>query len=243
MLILVPPSEGKATRRRGSAMSLDDLSHPELNPARRELIDALAETSSRPNACELLGVSPTLADQVAANLRLDRAPALKASDLYTGVLYDALDFDSMAPATRRRAHRQVRIFSALHGVLSPTDRIAPYRLSAGASLPDIGGVAAWWRARLTGLDDAWAGQLLIDCRSADYRAMWRPSDRSRWVRIEVPGASHSAKHTRGLLARRLTDEGRAPTRPEQVAAALGDWVDSLTGDAKTGWTLSVHQQA
>lgn len=238
MLILLPPSEGKATRRRGQPMSLQRLSLPALETARADLMAALTDASSRPDALAVLGVGESLAADVEANLRLGTAPALKVSELYTGVLFDALDLASLDVDERRRAVRQVRVFSALHGVLSLTDRVSPYRLAVGVDLPGVGAVSAFWRERLGLLDQEWSQELLVDCRSGSYRAMWRPSERSRWVRVEVPAASHFAKRTRGLVARALVRPPGRLTRPHQLLDVLAAFSPELTGGA-SGWTLTV----
>lgn len=242
VLILLPPSEGKTSRRRGTPMRLDRLSTPELTPARSAVIAALAEASARPDAAELLGVGASLADEVAANRALETAPALRADDLYTGVLFEALALSGLDEASRRRAQRQVRVFSALHGVLALSDRVSPYRLAAGVSLPGLGPVTGFWREHLRVLDEQWAGDLLVDCRSTTYRAMWRPRDRSRWVCVEVPGASHSAKHTRGLVARALVQHQGRLSRPAQLVEALAPFDPELSG-GETGWTLKVRAVA
>ena len=43
MLILLPPSEGKTTPRRGKPLDLGGLSFPELEPHRAEVLDAFVK--------------------------------------------------------------------------------------------------------------------------------------------------------------------------------------------------------
>ena len=57
MLILLPPSESKATRSRGAALRPEALSFPELTGARAQVAAALATVSAREDAPEVLGVS------------------------------------------------------------------------------------------------------------------------------------------------------------------------------------------
>jgi hypothetical protein len=79
VLILLPPSEGKApTRRRGRPVDLDALSLPELTPTRRLVLDALVAASGRPEALALLGLGEGLRGEVERNLLLPRAPAQAA---------------------------------------------------------------------------------------------------------------------------------------------------------------------
>ena len=148
MLILLPPSESKANRRRGRPADPSTWSFPELGPTRARVAAALAEVSRSPDAPALLGVSPGLLDEVARNLVLDTAPATPAAEVYTGVLYDALGLATLDTAARRRANRWLVVISALHGAVRPGDRITAYRLSMGSTLPGLGPLASVWRPAL-----------------------------------------------------------------------------------------------
>ena len=91
MLILLPPSESKANRRRGRPADAATWSFPELAPTRERVAAALAEVSRSPDAAALLGVSDGTARRGGAQPRARHAPATPAAEVYTGVLYDALD--------------------------------------------------------------------------------------------------------------------------------------------------------
>ena len=213
MLILLPPSESKANRRRGRPADPSTWSFPELGPTRAKVAAALAEVSRSPEAPALLGVSASLLDEVARNLVLDTAPATPAAEVYTGVLYDALSLATLDTAARRRANRWLVVVSALHGAVRPSDRITAYRLSMGSTLPQLGPLAALWRPALDQVLPGLAARgVVVDCRSAPYAAAWRPGAdlAPRWVQVRVPGASHLAKHTRGLVARHLCEVGAQP---------------------------------
>lgn len=231
MLILLPPSEGKAVGTRGAALELGQLSFPELTDARTRAIDALVEASARPDALDVLGAPAGAADRVAANVDLWRAPTLRAADLYTGVLYDALDLASLDAAAKRRANRRLVVISALFGALHPGDRVPSYRLSMGVDLPGIGPLAKAWREPLGEVLPGAAGRgVVVDLRSSTYVAAWRPTGElaERTVAVHVvrdgPGGrtavSHMAKHTRGLVARQLLASGADPRSPEELAEAL-----------------------
>ncbi|HEX6918465.1 MAG TPA: peroxide stress protein YaaA [Phycicoccus sp.] len=245
MLILLPPSESKWNRRRGAPADPATWSFPELAPVRERVSTALAEVSASPDATEVLGVSPGLLDEVARNLALAELPGTPAAEVYTGVLYDALALASMDPAARRRAHRWCVVVSALHGAVRLRDRITAYRLSMGVDLPGVGPLAAAWRPVLDAPLTAAAGTgAVVDCRSAAYAAAWRPGPAvaSRWVQVRVPGASHHAKHTRGLVARHLCEAGVAARTVPAVAEVVGEGFDvELHEPARPGapWVLDV----
>ena len=225
VLILLPPSEGKTAPATGPGLDLGTLSFPALSPARDRVLSALIAASERPDACAALGVSPGLAATVEANRWLRTAPTAPALSVYSGVLYDALEATQWDASTHARAARSVLIFSALFGVVSPTDPIPSYRLSGGASLPGLGRLSGFWKRHLGPVlpDD----DLVIDCRSGTYAAMWRPQtslpvrvfDESSGTRKVV---SHMAKHARGLVARALVN-GPAPTSAAEAVCLLNSY--------------------
>ena len=244
MLILLPPSEGKTQRRRGGSLDLSSLSFPELTPMRESVVAAATTVSARPDAFKVLRVSPNLVEDVARNTRLLTAATAPAGQVYSGVLYDAFGFDSLDPGSRRRALRRVVIVSALFGAVRLGDRIPAYRLHLCVHLPGIGELTAAWRPELAPVLEREAGhRLIVDCRSSTYAAAWTPKGTlaARRVQITVPGASHMAKHTRGLVARRLVQSPDRPTRPEDLADLLADSFDvALTEPARPGhpWQLA-----
>lgn len=245
MLILLPPSEGKASGSRGAPLDLDALSFPELTATRRRVLDALVEVSARPDALAVLDAPKGAADRVAANVDLWTAPTLRAADLYTGVLYDALDLTSLDAAAKRRANRRLVVVSALFGALHPKDRVPSYRLSMGVDLPGIGPLARTWRGPLDSVLPGAAGSgLVVDMRSSTYVAAWRPAGElaERTVAVHVvrdgPGGrtavSHMAKHTRGLVARELLASGVDPRRPEELVEVLAERFSGRLDEARPG---------
>ena len=125
----------------------------------------------------------------------------------------------------------MRITSSLFGVVAPTDRIPPYRLSGDAALPGLGTVAGVWREALgSEIAELVGDGLLVDLRSGMYAAFWRPSGLSRvaTVRVlhEVAGkrqvVSHFNKATKGRIVRALLEDGANPRTPARLAEALRD---------------------
>jgi len=231
VLILLPPSEGKAVGSRRRPLDLSTLSFPELTATRERVLDALAAASARRDALQVLDAPRGAGDRVAANVEVRTAPTLRAADLYTGVLYDALGLGTLDPAARRRAGRRLVVVSALFGALRPGDRVPSYRLSMDVDLPGVGPLAAAWRPVLEEVLPVAAGRgLVVDLRSSTYVAAWRPTGRvaERTVAVHVvrdgPGGrtavSHMAKHTRGLVARHLLETGADPSTPEGLVDAL-----------------------
>jgi uncharacterized protein len=237
VLILLPPSEGKTPAVRGSAVDWHSLGFPELNPYRAKVLESLGTVSAHEDALALLGVGTSLRDDVERNTRLHAEPAAPAHRIYSGVLYDALGYQSLTPGQRRKAEESVLVISALWGAIRFGDSVPAYRLSMGTALPDVGRLAPFWKPLLAETLGAMAeGHLLVDCRSSTYAAAWAPPP-GRTVAVNVftetggvrKVVSHFAKHTRGELARHLlVRRGKAPGTPEQLLkAAREKWEAEL----------------
>ncbi|WP_271220394.1 peroxide stress protein YaaA [Streptosporangium carneum] len=246
MLILLPPSEGKAELGDGPTLDLSRLSFPSLTASRKKVLSALTALcrKSRAQAQAVLGLSPGQLGEIGKNRELRTAPTLTAAELYTGVLYDNLDLASLPPDAAERAARSLLIFSGLWGVLRITDRVPPYRLSMGVRLPPLGGLAAQWRKPITPVLDAEPG-LVVDLRSSTYATAWQPGARAVGVRVLKDGkvVSHMAKATRGVIARSLLENGVDPQTPQELAKVLDSLGHAVAlGPAPTGgrpWTLDV----
>lgn len=224
--MLLPPSETKRTGGDGPPLDLASLSFPELTPLRAELVDDLVGLAADPTASRLaLGISAAQDAEIERNAALRDAPTLPALRRYTGVLYDALDFESLRGAEASRAAGRLAVGSALFGLLRAGDRIPAYRLSAGSKLPGRPGLATRWRPLL---EPALAGlaqrELVVDLRSGAYVGLGRLDDA---VRVEVVAeqpdgrrsvVSHFNKAHKGRLARALAAGRSEPTDAASVAA-------------------------
>ncbi|QYJ05460.1 peroxide stress protein YaaA [Nocardioides panacisoli] len=235
MLILLPPSEGKAAPARGRPLDLASLSSPELTPTRERILGALERLCHREpdHACTVLGLSAKQGDLVERNASLASAPTARADRIYDGVLYDALEAGTLSTTAKRRAASRVAVTSSLFGLVRLTDRIPAYRLSGDVNLPGAGQIAGLWRDALDPVaTDAVGRGLLVDLRSGMYAGFWRPSTalapRVATLRVlhEVGGerkvVSHFNKATKGRLVRTLLEDGADPRTPAQLADALTD---------------------
>nr|WP_306422495.1 peroxide stress protein YaaA [Paenarthrobacter aurescens] len=249
-MILLPPSEGKTPAANGPAIEWESLSFPELNPHRAMVLEALGTVSAHEDALALLGVGASLRDDVERNTRLHDEPAAPAHQVYSGVLYDALGYNSMTPTQRRKATESILVVSALWGAIGFGDQVPAYRLSMGTALPDVGRLAAYWKPHLNAsLAKRAEGELLVDCRSSTYAAAWAPPA-AQTVNVNVFSesngkrtvVSHFAKHTRGELARHLlTRRGKAPTTPAQLLKAASEvWTTEIVeGTARKPHALNI----
>lgn len=197
MLILLPPSEGKARPEAGGPIELGSLVFAdELGEKRTALLDAFEPG-------------------------LRKEPAAPASEVYTGVLYGRLGLGELP----KKARGRVLIASALWGVVAPDDRIPYYKLPPKTRLKEFEAPNAYWRPALVeAIPDA-EGDLVIDMRSGAYVPAWKPK-RATLLAVrafteqdgERKAVSHMAKAVRGDVARALLEAKKPPSDPEGAAA-------------------------
>lgn len=229
MRILLPPSEGKAAPRTGARLALGKLSESSLRQTRTMVLDALVDLCSKnpKRAAAVLGLGPRQAGEVTVNAHLRSAPTAAAIEVYSGVLYEALDSPTLPAPAARRLDEHVRIASALFGLLRPTDRIPAYRLSADVALPAIGALAGVWREPVSDVLTA-GDDLILDLRSAAYVKLGPPPERALLGRVllERNGkrsvVSHHNKATKGRLVRGLVTRRSMPKTEDALLAALHD---------------------
>ncbi|MFD3556514.1 peroxide stress protein YaaA [Streptomyces goshikiensis] len=260
MLVLLPPSEGKAAGGSGAPLDLRSLSLPGLAGARAAVLEELVElcAGDELKAREVLGLSEGLRGEVAKNAGLREAVARSAGEIYTGVLYDALGLSSLPEAARALADESLMVFSGLWGAVRVTDRIPSYRCSMGVKLPGLGALGAYWREPMAGvLPEAAGDGLVLDLRSSAYASAWKPkgevAGRAATVRVLhaqiVDGVekrsvvSHFNKATKGRLVRDLLLAAAVPASPAELVTALRDlgYVVEATAPAKPAkpWSLDV----
>ncbi|RKE18864.1 peroxide stress protein YaaA [Streptomyces sp. TLI_171] len=259
MLVLLPPSEGKAAPEAGVPVELAGLSLPGLAGARGKVLAALVElcAGDEDRAAEVLGLSQGLRGEVAKNAGLLTAGARPAGEVYTGVLFDNLGLAKLDDRAYARAERSLLVFSGLWGAVRIGDRIPPYRCSVGVKLPPLGALGPYWRRELDGVLPEVADGLVLDLRSSAYAAAWKPAGevaaRTVTVRVlherEVGGVlkrsvvSHFNKATKGRLVRDLLAEGLEPASPGELVDALGQLGHrvevSARGTERKPWQLDV----
>ena len=201
VLILLPPSEGKAAPSAGRPLAWRSLAYPELTSIRKQVIGA---------------VDPHLAT----------AHAAPAIEVYSGVLYAALDAAALTTAQRARLDEQVLIASALFGLLRPGDRIPSYSRPAAGKVRGLGSLTMLWRDQITDIL-ATASRPILDLRSGAYQAFGAaPHDYCAVGRVllERNGkrsvVSHHNKATKGRAVRALVSSRTRHRSIDDIATTL-----------------------
>ena len=225
MLFLLPPSETKATSASGganeSALCLREVSltFGSLEPAREQ-------------ATKLLGQS------------LLDAKTMMAIDRYTGTLYGAIhgrglkgtptEHAHLSSEAMQRAKQLVLIQSALFGLISATDLIPNYKLSASPKLKSI------WAEPHQQVFRRLSGPI-IDMRSKQYVALAPIASEieSYWLEVvlESPDGSRSSmnhfnKKSKGELIHAVLNSKQSPKTIKDLVSVA----------KKAGFGLEVNER-
>ena len=124
-----------------------------------------------------------------------------AIDVYTGVLYKALDWQNLNKSSQLRGQKSIAIISAKYGLLKPLDKIEPYKQKINT---------AAMREEITRFLEGVETELIVDARSSTYKGVWNPP-RHKTVEIRVftqaagvkKVITHMSKKTRGEVNQSL----------------------------------------
>ena len=219
MRLLLPPSEAKTPGGRGASLSRSGFGADVLGDRRGDLCALVERTAAGPRADAVAAFhlpAGAAADAIAVNRSVSTSGTRPALDRYAGVVYAGLAAPSMTPAERRVANRTVLVFSGLFGVVGGGERVPDYRVPAAAQLAGVGTLGGFWRPVLTECMPARLGRtgIVVDLRSSDYAAMWRPGPSLlrrvvviRMLSVKPDGTlgviSYNSKLAKGKLARAL----------------------------------------
>jgi cytoplasmic iron level regulating protein YaaA (DUF328/UPF0246 family) len=162
-----------------------------------------------------------------------------AINVYTGVLYQALDWASLSAAARKRAASAVVIISAKYGAVRPSQLIESYKEKIDNKA---------MREPVAQVLDAIKAELIVDCRSSTYKTVWHsPIEKTVEVRVStvVDGVrtvvTHMSKKTRGEITRWLLQSRSVPKTPEDLYAIVSEkYPCALTPtDGHEPWILEV----
>ena len=197
MLIILPPSETKATGGTGPSLTesaLSTLSFPALNPVRNEIMDVLEhEVIQAPHA--------------KVNAELTTSPTMPSILRYTGVLYDALDAASLP----EESWKNVAIGSALFGVSMAGDLIPTYRYSPTTKLAGLNNATPkklWGKTLASTLEDM-PEELVLDLRSGAYQQLG-PVKRGITMKVVTESGrvvNHWNKQSKGIFTRVMCESG------------------------------------
>jgi cytoplasmic iron level regulating protein YaaA (DUF328/UPF0246 family) len=186
MLLLLPPSEKKKAATSPEKFDLSSLTFAAELSALRSKTTAGYESSQT-------------------------SPAI---EIYDGVLYQGLGWNSLSATQKKRANSRVLIVSALFGLVKPLDQIFQYKIKIDSKL---------WRAAIAAVSTKFVSELVIDCRSSTYKSVWtiNPENTVEVRVFKINGTersviTHMSKKYRGELTRHLLMQTNDPATPAEV---------------------------
>lgn len=231
-VFLLPPSETKLDATGKAKLNFKNLSFPQLTKTRIALLENLIDfsTSSPAKARTALGLSLKQDFERIRNTNLKTAPVAPAWQIYSGVLFDAINPAGLSAAAINKLTSHVYVQSALFGLISMGDLIPAYRLSADSKLPHIGNVSNLWAKSCAEILINTTG-LIVDMRSGQYVNL-APIPKEISERVLVPKilqkmpsgppkvVSHHNKATKGRIIRQIVTGGKVPVNVEQLAKSI-----------------------
>lgn len=189
IVILIPPSEGKASGGVGKPLK--------PSSAAKKMIKALQD--HKKDQAKLLGVKGTaLQRAIVVNRQLLSSKTLPAIERYTGVVYKGFDYESMGAKAKSFADKHVKIISALFGLVSLQDPLPDYKLKI-----DKLRAAEYWHPLIT---DLLKGAFVIDLLPQAHR---KALSYNKGIEVEFViikdgakrPAGHAGKHIKGRFVR------------------------------------------
>jgi cytoplasmic iron level regulating protein YaaA (DUF328/UPF0246 family) len=171
---------------------------------------------------------------------------MPAQQRYTGIVHGNARLAGLDVA---QMGADVRIVSALMGLVALDEPVPEYRLEFAATLPTIGSIATFWRDRLCEeLLRVAGGARVWDLLPAEHARMWPIGLRDeldvvgvRFVRPDG-GAANAArtKVAKGLLAAHLIATPRS-TVSGVVRAATSAASKGVAGPLGEGWEVALDE--
>ena len=163
-----------------------------------------------------------------------------AIQVYTGVLYAALGWNTLSKAQQKLGQSSIMIISAKYGALRPLDPIEPYKekIDNKEMAPKVAAVL-----------NQITSELIIDCRSSTYQTVWQsPIEKTVEIKVfaTVEGQkkviTHMSKKSRGEVARLLLQTENEITNPHQLHALVSQafTCNLIEATSKEPWVLEVY---
>lgn len=151
MLILI--AESKTMLSEQQSVSAETLANhtPAGEKQASEIMSGL-EKLSQPELIAETGFSSTLAAKLREMIYEfpNKASGQKAIEAYTGIVFKALQYDTLSQHEQSLCDKEVRIISSLYGLLRPDDIIKPYRLDFTTKAgPDNMALNSFWKTDTT----------------------------------------------------------------------------------------------
>jgi cytoplasmic iron level regulating protein YaaA (DUF328/UPF0246 family) len=223
-IILLPPSEGKSDSIDLKNPSWDAVRNDskyihfsELNKKRLELIKSLQKYAKNADEKELEALfelkGKNLDKAAAATKNLLVSPTMPAYRLYTGVVYDNIEIDTLSKSALTNLTSKTYAISGLWGLVRLSDHLPDYKLKISSRFDDINLVKYWMGDVSRLINQISKEKFVWDLLPNEHRKVWNDKCSAathiaavRFVeekagKLKVVG--HTAKAYKGKLVREI----------------------------------------
>ena len=170
---------------------------------------------------------------------IDLKAIAPAHQVYSGVLYQALDYGSLSESAKKIAMRNTIIISAAFGLLRLKDEIPFYKFKIESAL---------WKGDIARALKGYDDELIVDARSSTYASVWTPNPLNTvGVRVfqkingDLKVITHMSKKTRGEVARYFFEKELEPRTPRELHQQLNKKFSCrlIAPEGKKSWFIDV----
>lgn len=131
-------------------------------------------------------------------------PRKKAIQRYTGVAFEAIDYNNLDQKAQEFIDKNVLIYSNLFGVVMASDNIPDYKFKQGSILPNLN-TEKYYATHLKERLDNYLDDEVLDLSAGYYLKFYKPKGNVITYKFLKGGkvVSHFAKHYRGELVKQI----------------------------------------
>lgn len=207
MKILFSPSESKNENCTDKPFDKDSFIFKELFDYRMQALNSFFDyikNTSIEDLKEFFGIKDE--KEIKKFIQnLHNQPTKKAVELYNGVSYEYLDFNTLNKKAKDYIYKNTLIFSNLFGVVRADNLLPFYKFKQGAKLPSLSLEKFYKQHFSKALDEFLQDEVIIDLRAGYYDKFYTPNKQFTTYKFIKNGKiiSHFAKAYRGMLLRIL----------------------------------------
>lgn len=208
MKILLAPAETKRKGGDQSCYNKDNFEFTEIFSIRDRILKHYEEFLSK-STIEELSLWFGLKNQEECKryqTSLLQKPTCKAILRYTGVAFDAIDYENLPKDAQNYCDENIILFSNLFGPLKASDLIPDYKFKQGAVLESIDLIKEYKTGTKSFLDN-YLGDEIVDLRAGFYEKFYKANASTNVITYKFlkdsKVVSHWAKHYRGMVVKEL----------------------------------------
>jgi len=209
MKILLAPAETKREGGDFSPYTKENFTYSEIFDVKDSIVQNYVDfiqNSSIEDLSKWFGLK-NLKECERYNENILSKPTMKAILRYTGVAFDALDYENLDSTSQNYCDENIILFSNLFGVIKASDLIPDYKFKQGAVLENIDVIKEYKTKTKEFLDNK-LGDEVVDLRAGYYDKFYRPICNIITYKFLKDGkvVSHWAKHYRGLVVKEIASK-------------------------------------